>query len=281
MKYTEINDLSLSKLVFGGASISGEGKGYGFGDITESDSIDLLLHAKNCGINFFDTAPIYGFGTSEMRIGKAFKDLREDVFICSKAGVGWHDNMRVNMSNDPKLVLSMFDDSRKRLGSDYIDLYMIHWPDKRVDIRSSLEPLLLMKDKGYIRHLGLCNTNQEDLNLSEQIDFIQCEYNYFNNGFENLNSDALKMGWGTFDKGILSQSVKLDSQFSKSDCRSWAPWWKKSNWKDKVLEAEKLSKEVFPKSLKEFSLNYSLSHLDFSIVGMKSKKHIDELVNLL
>ena len=147
MKYIQTDTLKLSKLVFGGASISGEGRGYGFGDISETDAIDLLHCAFDSNINFYDTAPIYGYGLSELRMGIAFKHMREKVFICSKAGVDWHDNSRVNMTNDPKTVARMFDESRKRLNSDYIDLYMIHWPDKNVDIRSSLEPLYKLKEK--------------------------------------------------------------------------------------------------------------------------------------
>lgn len=281
MKYLDFNNKQLSKLVFGGASISGEGKGYGFGDISESDSINLLLHAYDSGINFFDTAPIYGFGTSEVRMGKAFKDIREKVFICSKGGVDWHSSMRVNMSNDPVVIQRMFDESRRRLDSDYIDLYMIHWPDPKIDIRYSLEPLYQMKEKGYIRSIGLCNTNQEDLDLVESIDFVQSEFNYFNDGFRSLDFNALKMGWGTFDKGILSSSVKIDTKFSQYDCRSWAPWWKKSNWKEKVRLAESLQKKIHPTTLKEFSFKHSLDSIDFSIVGMKSHKHVDDLIGIL
>jgi aryl-alcohol dehydrogenase-like predicted oxidoreductase len=182
MIYKNFDDLKLSRIVFGAASISGEGAGYGFGDISSNDSIDLLSYAYSEGINVFDTAPIYGFGESETRLGLAFEKIRDEVVICSKAGVGWHDNKRVNMSNEPKLIAKMFDESRRRLKSDYIDIYMIHWPDKNVDIRKSLEPLYKLKNQGAIKYIGLCNTHPSDLSLSQDIDFIQSEFNYFNNG---------------------------------------------------------------------------------------------------
>ena len=89
MQYRQLGKIKapLSVIGFGGGAISGQGKGYGFGDISEQDSIDLLIEAKNCGINAFDTAPIYGFGMSEQRIGKAFRSCRDQVFIASKAGI--------------------------------------------------------------------------------------------------------------------------------------------------------------------------------------------------
>jgi len=282
MIYKNFDDLKLSRIVFGAASISGEGAGYGFGDISSNDSIDLLSYAYSEGINVFDTAPIYGFGESETRLGLAFEKIRDKVVICSKAGVGWHDNKRVNMSNEPKLIAKMFDESRRRLKSDYIDIYMIHWPDKNVDIRKSLEPLYKLKNQGAIKYIGLCNTHTTDLSLSQDIDFIQSEFNYFNNGFKDIDkSNYQTMGWGSFDKGILSGSVTTSSKFDKSDCRSWAPWWKKSDWKSRVNIAQELQSKIHPKSLVDFSVNYSLENIDFPIFGMRKKSHIDSISRLL
>lgn len=282
MIYKEFKGHKLSRIVFGGAAISGEGAGYGFGDITENESLDLLSYAYSVGINFFDTAPIYGFGESERRIGIAFEKSRDKVFICSKAGVDWHDNKRVNMSNDPKVILKMFDESRTRLKSDYIDLYMIHWPDKNIDIRYSLDPLLKLKDKGHILSIGLCNTTNKELTDAPQIDFIQGEFNYFNNSFENINKDDyLTMGWGSFDKGILSGSVNEQSRFDKSDCRSWAPWWKKSDWKKRVSLSQKLQEKIKPQSLVEFSVKHSFNNIDFPIFGMRKKSHIDSVLDAI
>ena len=120
--------LSKLPLAFGGAAISGEGGGYGFGDISESAAIDLLKEAYDLGFTIFDTAPIYGFSLSEKRMGKAFKSMRDKVFIVSKSGVTWNESKRVDMTNDPKVARLMLEQSLRDLESDYIDLYMIHWP---------------------------------------------------------------------------------------------------------------------------------------------------------
>lgn len=286
MKYNKLKNhhLKLSSICFGGASISGEGRGYGFGEISESQSIDLVLNAYDQGINFFDTAPIYGFNESERRLAKALKDIREKITLVSKCGVDWHDNGRVNMSNEPKICQKMLDHSLKL--HDYIDIYMIHWPDKNIDIRYPLEVLQKAKDKRDIRHIGLCNTNQEDLEKASEVcevSVVQSEVNLFNNQFASLNTKAYKMGWGTFDKGVLTGNVRVDRKFDKDDCRSWAPWWKKSDWKEKVKKVEKLKEYVngHGYSLLEFALSFSLSlkNTHSAICGFKTSAQLQEIID--
>jgi myo-inositol catabolism protein IolS len=147
---------------FGAASISGEGGGYGFGAISERDAVQLLEQAFHAGIRLYDTAPIYGFGLSEKRIGLAFQQKREDVFYVSKGGVTWDQNKRVDKNNHPDVIQKMLEQSLRDLNTDYIDLYMIHWPDERHDIRPAMEVLTKAKAQNKIRFIGLCNTNERD-----------------------------------------------------------------------------------------------------------------------
>lgn len=236
-------------LAFGGASISGEGGGYGFGDIGEGEAIDLLKEAFDLGLRLFDTAPIYGFGLSEQRIGKAFSQNREKVFIVSKSGVTWHENKRVDMTNRPEVTQKMLEQSLRDLATDYIDLYMIHWPDASVDIRRPLEVLAKAKDQGKIKHIGLCNTTIEDLEKSkdvEKVEAVQSEFNFFQNSlaedlFPYLKENNISfMSWGTLDKGILTGRVDEKRKFDQSDCRSWAPWWKNADNKSKFDAMKKI-----------------------------------------
>lgn len=169
-------------LAFGSAAISGEAGGYGFGKISEQESIDLLHYAFNQGVQIFDTAPIYGFHSSEVRLGKAFKNQREKVLIVSKSGVTWSSQRRVDMTNDPKVTMKMLEDSLRHLNTDYIDIYMIHWPDKNIDIRYPFEILSKAKKQGKIKYLGLCNTFEEELKKAgevDSVDVVQGEFNIF------------------------------------------------------------------------------------------------------
>ena len=236
--------LMVSEVSFGGASISGEGKGYGFGAISDGEAVELVQAAYYAGINCFDTAPIYGFGLSEKRIGRAVKDFREKVLLVTKSGVSWHkDTKRVNRTNCPIQTEIMLEQSLKDLQTDYIDLYMIHWPDEKVDIRQPMEVLSKAKTDGKIKFIGLCNTNLDDLEKASEIDTIdvlQSSLNFFEREVEEDLFPEIKkqglgfMSYGTLDKGILTGRVTKDRKFDEFDARSWAPWWKKSPVEEKV-----------------------------------------------
>lgn len=276
-------------ITFGGASLSGEGGGYGFGEMSELEAEKLIQAAFDNGITLFDTAPIYGFGLSEERLGRYLPKLAQ---IVSKSGVDWHESKRVNMSNAREVTEKMLHQSLKRLQRDSIDLYMVHWPDSRVDIRIPLEVLKNAQLAGKIKHIGLCNTNLIDLNKAKEIcdiDAIQSELNLFNQmPFDSLEkewSDKFSMGWGTFDKGILTGRVQSDRRFSASDCRSWAPWWNK---KEVLLKIERVQKldyilKEFNLSLTQFCLHFNLNYYGLStcLIGLKSPSDILEVVSNL
>ncbi|RLA62773.1 MAG: hypothetical protein DRQ88_01815 [Epsilonproteobacteria bacterium] len=281
------NAFQAHSIGFGGASISGEGKGYGFGPISETNSIDLLNESLEKGIKVFDTAPIYGFGTSEVRMGKAFAKCREEVFICSKGGITWDQNKRVDIDNSPQTIRRMLESSLKSLDSDYIDLYMIHWPDPRSDIRRAIEVLARAKEKGKINHIGLCNTNQEDFLKAqeiEKIEVLQSEFNLFNKPeiLEQIKDQIYFMGWGTLDKGIISGRVTLGRTFDPLDARSWAPWWKKSPKNQKIEKMKKVLSFLKEKghSGTELALAYnnSFSKLSLSLVGFRNSQQLDSLL---
>jgi aryl-alcohol dehydrogenase-like predicted oxidoreductase len=277
---------NIHNIILGGASLSGEGGGYGFGMISESQSQALIESAWERGIRIFDTAPIYGFGLSEERLGRY---LPKDAHIITKGGVSWHPNKRVNMSNDPKIIAKMVEESLKRLKRDAISTYMIHWPDSKVDIRVALEPILKLKEKGYIQHVGLANTNLDDLKKTQQVTTlysIQIEGNFLvPDKLEKLRSalpsHCLTQSWGTLAKGILTGRVTLNRSYDSYDARSWAPWWKQMDLKKLIDQAQ-----PFLDTVKEFEISplalaivYNFEVLKFNqvIVGFKSLQDLEDL----
>jgi len=285
-----LNKVSDLPLAFGGGAISGEGGGYGFGNISDGESTRLLEYAYEKGIKIFDTAPIYGFGDSERRLAPFIKERREKLFVISKSGVTWDDHKRVNMTNDPQVTQKMLEQSLRDLKSDYIDLFMIHWPDNQVDIRRPMEILSRAKHEGKIKHIGLCNTYHEDLINAMEIDrveVVQSEFNLFNHWAENLfplldEHNISFMSWGTYDKGILTYRVTADRKFDESDCRNWAPWWKKSNKNEKMAFMKKIEPLLKRESLSgsDLAVAYNLSHpqLTTMICGMRNTDQIDSTV---
>lgn len=271
-------------LAFGGASLSSEGGGYGFGSVKENTIAAMLDFCLEAGITIYDTAPIYGFGQSEISLGKYLKPKREKVRFISKSGVHWHDNKRVDMTNDAKITEKMLHESLKRLDTDYIDLYMIHWPDEKVDIRKPMEVLFKAKQAGKILHLGLCNTNQRDLKLAQEIaaiEVVQSQWNLFERQSDELISELERenisfMGWGTLDKGIIPMSVTPDRKFEESDARAWAPWWKQSNKDSKMVFMQKIKPFLEEHRVTGLALGLGASLLRGCDVALLGGKNLEQ-----
>ncbi len=285
------------RIAFGGAAVAGDRGGYSFGGLSEAESERLLKRAFELGIRIFDSAPIYGFGESERRIGKAFKECREEVFITTKSGVSWDSSLRVNLSNQPELAQTMLDQSLKDLGASYIDLYMIHWPDPKVDIRRPMEVLVRAKARGDIRHIGLCNTTTEDLSKAceiERIEVVQSQLNPF--CIENASllpvlreQNIAFQSWGTLDKGILTGTVgrqrEMAKDYPQGDARARAPWWKREEVLQKIECVEKIRPTLEQHNCS--SLAWALAHnlvgcgIDQVIIGASSEQQLQEVVSAM
>lgn len=125
-----------------------------WGQRSESESISTVHAALDCGINFLDTAEVYGDGRSEEILGKALKGRREDVVIADKPSPD-------RLSADE--ISKACDDALKRLQTDWIDLYQVHWPSREVPFEETMEVLLQLVERGKIRAFGVCNFGPRDL----------------------------------------------------------------------------------------------------------------------
>jgi len=284
----------VSEIAFGGASISGEGRGYGFGHIGDEEAGKLLSESFDRGINLFDTAPVYGFGLSEKRIGKAFRGKRGGIIIVSKGGIIWDEKKRIKIDNNPKVMQKMLEQSLEDLQTDYIDIYMIHWPDKNIDIRKPVEYLSRAKEEGKIRALGLCNAGVDDIIKAgeiDRVDVIQNEFNLFNASaldtvWETLQQEKLGfLSWGTLDKGILTGRVTPKRTFDDADARSWAPWWKHDDRTPKYHAMEKITAllSATPHSALELALGYVLQFKEVSaaLCGIRNTAQLTTALNAL
>ncbi|MGK7371121.1 MAG: aldo/keto reductase, partial [Candidatus Halalkalibacterium sp. M3_1C_030] len=142
MEYTQVSDLdiNISRVTLGTWAIGG----WQWGGTDEQESIDTILKALNSGVTTIDTAPIYGFGKSEEIVGKAVKEFgnREEVQLATKLGLEWDDDENVKRNSSRDRILKEFDDSLKRLQTDYIDIYQIHWPDLQTDFKETASTML-------------------------------------------------------------------------------------------------------------------------------------------
>ncbi len=148
----------------------------------EKNSIAIIYAAIDMGINFFDVAPVYGWGVSETVLGKALKEAgrREKVLIASKGGLLWDDchRTRNNLSRDS--LLKEIDASLKRLQTDHIDIYQMHWPDPGTPLEETAEALSLIKKSGKIRYVGLSNFSQKDVDTMMTMVDVECQQSLYN-----------------------------------------------------------------------------------------------------
>lgn len=227
--------LTTSLVGFGGGSISGDAGGYGFGNITEKQSCDLLQYAFERGVRLFDTAPIYGMGSSEVRMGLGLakhKNIRSQMTLVTKLGVSWDESGKVFIDNSPENTKRQLENSLKRLQTDYLDLYMIHWPDPKVDIADTMRVLVDAKKQGAIRAIGICNFDTQGIKraqLAGNVDVLQNEFSVLNASVKNelfplcQNEGIGFMSYGTLAKGLLAGTVNSQRKYDQSDYRSRVP----------------------------------------------------------
>ena len=132
--------------------------GWMWGGTDDAESIATIRTAFDHGINIVDTAPVYGFGHSEEIVGKAIAESgrRSDVVIATKAGLQW-DGGKVSRNASRARIMKEIEDSLRRLQTDYIDVYQVHWPDPLVTIEETAEAMLTLFDQGKIRAIGVSN----------------------------------------------------------------------------------------------------------------------------
>jgi len=144
-------DLTVSQLVFGCWGITSD---FHWGERDEQESLDTIHAALDAGINFFDTAEAYGDGNSEKLLSKAFAGRRDQVVIASKMKP---DSMTAD------LVVKAVERSLSRLGTDYLDLYQIHWPDREIPREETWNAMIKLCEQGKVRAIGVCNFGCGDL----------------------------------------------------------------------------------------------------------------------
>lgn len=240
-----------------------------WGGTDETDAIKTVQMAKDYGINLIDTAPIYGFGASELIIGKAIKGHRDKYVISTKCGLNWNskqgvyllstDDKEVYKCLEPKFIRLEIENSLKRLKTDYVDIYYTHWQDESTPIESVVETLKQLKKEGKILAFGASNLNIEILEEYDRLDCIdtaQEEYNLLNRNLENSllpycrKNNISMAAYCPLAQGLLTGKITSKDSFNKGDMRKEMGSFSSANLK----KVEKLSHD-----LKEIADSYNVS----------------------
>ena len=207
--------------------------GWMWGGTDERESVATIRAALHQGINLIDTAPVYGFGVSEEIVGKAIAGagLRSQAIIATKAGLEWRDG-KVYRNATPDRIRREVDDSLRRLRTDYIDIYQVHWPDPLVPVEETAEAMRALYDQGKIRAIGVSNfsvTEMERFRRIAPLHVLQPPYNLFERGIEVeilpycLANDIATFGYGALCRGLLSGRMQPDTLFKGDDLRRLDP----------------------------------------------------------
>ena len=221
------SELRVSRLCMGGCPMGG----YGWGQVEEHELVDAVNAALDQGINFFDTADTYGLGQSEKTLGKALGNRRKDAVIATKFGVRV-ENGRTFYDNSPQWIREACESSLKRLGTDYIDLYQVHYRDGVTPIGEVLQALEQLRSQGKIRYFGLSNLRSRDI---PELESSKGKFLSFQNQYSlacrDFEQDILElsqrlemtpMTWGSLGQGILTGKYDKNVTFGSEDRRSKA-----------------------------------------------------------
>jgi aryl-alcohol dehydrogenase-like predicted oxidoreductase len=220
------NELEVSAIGFGCWEMGGTN----YGRIDETEAIAAIHHALDLGVTLFDTAPGYGFGHSEEVLGRALGPRHKDIVLVSKTAVSW-DPVTYTRKMDSRYstVKRITEESLRRLGTDCLDLLLIHWPDVDTPLEETMRALSDLTSEGKTRYIGVSNFSAYELRECRQYAPIcanQVGYNLFDRRWEHeMFPTAQELGvgimaYGPMAHGLLTGAMSRDTTYDPADWRA-------------------------------------------------------------
>jgi aryl-alcohol dehydrogenase-like predicted oxidoreductase len=221
--------LEVSRVAIGTWAIGG----WMWGGSEEKESIETIRAALDQGITVVDTAPVYGFGRSEEIVGKALTaaGLRSRAVIATKVGLEWSAGSVFRNASRERITREL-EDSLRRLRTDYIDIYQVHWPDPSVPMEETASAMRSLYEQGKIRAIGVSNFSVAQMDAFRRVaplHVLQSPYNLFERGIEDEilpychRNNIAVLGYGALCRGLLSGRMRRDTTFSGDDLRKNDP----------------------------------------------------------
>jgi aryl-alcohol dehydrogenase-like predicted oxidoreductase len=259
--------LTVSRVAIGTWAIGG----WMWGGTDESESISTIRAALDHGINAIDTAPVYGFGRSEEIVGKAIAEgrLRDKVLIATKVGLEWKDGSVFRNASHGR-IMHEIEDSLRRLRTDYIDIYQVHWPDPLVAIEETAAAMQTLFRQGKIRAVGVSNFSVEQMQRFRSVaplHVLQSPYNLFEREIEAellpycRKNNIATFGYGALCRGLLSGRMRSDTAFADDDLRRTDPKFQEPRFGQylaAVQRLDQLARERFGKHVIELAVRWML-----------------------
>ena len=259
--------LEVSRVALGTWAIGG----WMWGGTEEAESIATIRAAVEHGINVIDTAPAYGFGRSEEIVGQALAEahLRSRVLIATKTGLEWEGG-RVWRNASRARILQEIEDSLRRLRTNHVDIYQVHWPDPLVAIEETAEAMHTLFTQGKIRAIGVSNFSvgqMERFRRVAPLHVLQPPYNLFERGIEAdvlpycRKNGIATFGYGALCRGLLSGRMRPDSKFEGDDLRRTDPKFQQPRFAQylaAVQQFDRLAQQRFGKRVIHLAIRWML-----------------------
>jgi aryl-alcohol dehydrogenase-like predicted oxidoreductase len=276
MEFVNIPGTSIraSRIALGTWAIGG----WMWGGSDEREAIKTIHAALDRGINLIDTAPVYGFGRSEEIVGKALAmdSRRKEAIIATKAGLDWKDGKPFRNARMTRIVEEV-ENSLRRLQTDVIDLYQVHWPDPNTPIAEVAEAMGVLYRAGKIRAIGVSNfspTQMDEFRKVAPLHTAQPPYNLFERAIDRdvlpycRDHDIAVLAYGSLCRGLLSGSMSESSQFTGDDLRKSDPKFQAPRFKQYLAAVERLgalAKEQFGRRVIHLAVRWVLDRNKMNI----------------
>lgn len=222
--------------------------GWMWGGADDERSVTTIRTALERGINLIDTAPVYGFGHSEEMVGKALEGVRDQAVIATKVALDWNEG-GPRRNSTPARIRQEIEDSLRRLRTDRIDLYQVHWPDPLVPIEETAAELEKLRQEGKILAIGVSNYSIEQMDAfrsAAPLASVQPPYNLFERAIETdvlpyaRDKGLVVLGYGALCRGLLSGRMNNSTTFDGDDLRKSDPKFKAPRFEQYLAAVEAL-----------------------------------------
>ncbi len=290
--------IQISAIGFGCWEIGG-----GYGSIEESDFIRAVNRALDLGINSFDTAEAYGMGASERSLAKALGNRRKEAVITTKFGIGYKGfpNYRDSSRNR---VMTQIEKALANLNTDYVDVFMVHWPDRNTPFEETMRALDDVVKQGKARAVAVSNFKLEELERcmkARRVDVVQYCWNMLDRRMQNdiypycQKNGIGVMAYGSLAYGVLSGTFSVEMNFDENDWRSrrgnlgginlfqhlFGPEQFARNLR--AVEELKAMAKRYGKTLPQLALRWTTSNpvISTALVGCRNEKEVNDNVGAL
>ncbi len=284
--------LQVSAMGFGTWPMSGDRYGY----IEDEQAIKAIHRSLEVGVNCVDTAPGYGAGHSEEVVGRALEGRRQDVILVTKCSIAIRPGERAASRDASRAnILREIDDSLRRLNTDVIDVYLVHWPDPNTPFEETAAAMDEVATAGKVRFVGVSNYTVDQMKAFMQvrrIDVIQVGYHLFDRRMEQeifpfcAEHGVGVMGYGSLGHGLLTGAFTPETTFDESDWRARGvafgqPILGGENFMRNVAVVERLEREVAePRGIpvSQVALSWVLRNpvVSTALVGARTPSEVDQ-----